>query len=206
MDKHPSIALGSLASLSVAKCLQRISRVCAGTWQIEGAKVYYGPIRDALASHDFKNPAAAVYISLEGAAPLTSAMIFDPADMEYVSKCFTGHSFPRSGPVTPAEEIMLTELGNIVLNALTNTLLNALKKSYIPALPRFIEGGIDRLEKEFIDIPGLKQNFRIITVSIKMRCDDTFARSEVFALVPEELALEIENMRPPAGSHDGLSV
>lgn len=205
MENHPSIALESLAALSVAKCLQRISRVSAGTWQVEGVKVSYGSVRDALAAHDFSNPAAAVYISLEGIRPVTSAMLIDPANIAYVSKCFTGHDFSRVGPITPAEEVMLTELANIVLNAITNALMNALKKSFIPALPRFAQGGIDVIEKEFLSIPALKQNFRIVTVAIKMCAGGSSARSEVFSLVPEELAMELDNLRPPAGSHDGIA-
>lgn len=205
MDQHPSIALESLTALSVAKCLQRISRVSAGTWQVQGVKVSYGSVRDALAAHDFRNPAAAVYISLEGIRPVTSAMILDTAAIEYVSKCFTGHSFPRSGPITPAEEVMLTELANIVLNAVTNALMNALKKSFIPALPRFAQGGLDVIEREFLAIPALKQNFRIVTVAIEMCSGPSAARGEVFSLVPEELAMELDNLRPPAGSHDGAA-
>ncbi|MHB0995454.1 MAG: hypothetical protein ACYC2I_03680 [Elusimicrobiales bacterium] len=205
MDLHPSIALESLAALSVAKCLQRISRVSAGTWQVEGAKVSYGSVRDALAAHDFSDPAAAVYISLDGPRPVTSAMILDPANIEYVSKCFTGHSFPRGGPITPAEEVMLTELANIILNAVTNALLNAVKKSFIPALPRFAQGGLDVIEKEFLAIPALKQNFRIVTVTINMCAGASSAKAEVFSLVPEELAMELDNLRPPAGSHDGIA-
>ena len=202
MDQQPSIALESLASLSVAKCLQRISRVSAGTWQVESARVSYGSVRDALKRHDFKNPATAVYIALEGASPFATAMLFDPADIACVSQCFTGHSFPHGAATAPAEEIMLTELGNIVLNALLNTLLNAVKKSHFPAMPRYDEGGLDTIAAEFTRIPQLNQDFRIITVTIDMRCDKTSARSEVFALVPEELAMELENLRPPAGHHD----
>ena len=38
-----------------------------------------------------------------------------------------------------------------------------------------------------------------------MRRNGDAARSEVFALIPEELAMELENTRPPAGSHDGIA-
>lgn len=199
MEKHPDIALESLAALSVAKCLQRISRVSAGVWQVRGAKVSYGSVHDALKQHDFKNPAAAVYITLPGAAALTGVMMFDPADLECVSKCFTGSSFPHGARVSPAEEIMLTELGNIVLNALMNTFLNGLKKSFFPATPVFIEGAIDPLAEELGRIPELGHDFRIITVTVDMSCDKRAARSEVLVLVPEELALELDNLRPSEG-------
>lgn len=200
----PSIVLESLTALSIAKCVLRLSRVSAGTWQVLGAKVAYGSIKDALRQHDFKNPASVVYFTIPGAAPLTLAMLFDRADMECVSKCFTGYSFPRSAATRPAEETMLIELGNIVLNALLSTLLNALRKSYMPVVPKFLEGDTEMIAAEFRRIPKLKQDFRTITVTLEMRSDKTAARSEIFVFLPEELALELENLRPEAGSHDGL--
>ncbi|MCM2266964.1 MAG: hypothetical protein NDI60_04220 [Elusimicrobiales bacterium] len=205
MSPKPSLALESLTALSVAKCLLRISRVSAGTWHVLGTKVAYGSLRDALKLHDFTRPASAVYFTLPGAAPLTGIMLFDRADMACVSECFTGHAFPRSAATTPAEEIMLTELGNIVLNAVMSTLLNALKKSFMPAVPRFTEGGIEALIAEFKRIPKLQQDFRNIAVTVEMRTDKAAAKSELLVLLPEELALELENLRPPAGSHDGLT-
>lgn len=199
MKESRSIVLESLIGLSVAKCLMRLSRVSAGTWQVLSSKVAYGTLRDALAQHDFKRPASAVYFTLSGAAPFSGVMLFDRADIQCISKCFTGHSFPHTAATTPAEEIMLTELGNILLNALTSKLLNALKKGFMPVVPSFLEGGLDKLASELGRIPRLKQEFRTITVALEMRTDKASARSEVLILLPEELALELENLRPSAG-------
>ncbi|MBI5743394.1 MAG: hypothetical protein HY952_02480 [Elusimicrobia bacterium] len=199
MKESRSVVLESLTGLSIAKCLMRLSRVSAGTWQVLGAKVSYGTLRDALSQHNFTRPASTVYFTLSGAAPFSGVMLFDRADLECISKCFLGHSFPHTAATTPAEEVMLTELGNIILNALTSTLLNALKKSFMPVVPRFIEGNLDALSSELGKIPRLKQEFRTITVTLEMRTDKAAARSEVLVLLPEELALELENLRPPAG-------
>ena len=204
MAKDKDIILESFAALSVAKCLQRMSRASTGTWQVRGAKVSYGSIRDALKQHDFSRPAAAVYLSLEGASPLTSAMFFSLADTPCVSQCFTGQSFHRGERTTPAEEMMLVELGNIVLNALMNAVLNALRRRHMPLIPRFVEGGLDALEAEFRRLPGLAQDFRIVTVGIEMTGGKCSARSEVAMLLPEEMALELETAGASAGSHDGI--
>jgi hypothetical protein len=196
MNSPRNVTLKSLSALGVAYCLQRLSRASAGTWQVLDAKVSYGTFEDALKQHDFNRPAAAVYVGLKGRSPLTAMMLFDPADMECVSRCYTGQAFHREGRLTPADEMMLVELGNMVINALLSSLLNPLKKGFMPAVPRFIEGDLARLAGELLQAAGIKTSFRIITVMLEMRSGDCAAKSEVFALITEEMALELENLRP----------
>lgn len=196
MKQAPNVALQSLSALSIAFCLQRISRASAGTWQVLDTKISYGTFEDALRQHDFKKPAAAVYVGLKGRSPLTAMMLFDPAEVDCVSKCYTGQSFHKAGALTPADEMLLVELGNMVLNALLSALLNALKKSFMPAVPRFAQGNLPELAQELLNAAGIKTSFRIIAVTLGMKSGDCSARSEVFALIPEEMALEIENLRP----------
>ncbi len=196
MTDGGNVTLGSLSALSVAYCLQRMSRASAGTWQVLGAEVSYGTFRDALGRHDFTRPAAAVYSGLKGRSPFTAMMLFDPADIDCVSKCFTGQSFHREGRLTPADEMMLVELGNIIINAMLAALLNPLKKSRLPSVPDFAEGDQNALEEVLQRAAGIRTSFRIITVTLLMQSGDRQARSEVLALVPEEMALELENLRP----------
>ncbi len=196
MNSPRNVTLESLSALSVAYCLQRLSRASAGTWQVLDAAVSYGTFEDALRQHDFSKPAAAVYVGLKGRSPLTAMMLFYPGDLDCVSKCYTGQSFHRTGELTPVDEMMLVELGNMVLNALLSALLNSLKKGFMPAVPRFIQGDLPRLAGELLSAAGIKTSFRIITVTLGMRSGDCSAKSEVFALIPEEMALELENLRP----------
>ena len=198
MPNH-DVTIESLTALSLAKCLLRLSRVSAGTWQVAGAKVYTGTLQDALDNHEFRNQAAAVYFNLKGMSPVAAIMLFDAADLECVSKCFTGHSFPHSGAITPADEIMLTELGNIVLNALMNALLNALRKSFMPALPLFAQGGRDSIAGEISKKVKPNQSFRIVASTLGLKSGTALAQAQVLVLLPEELALELELMQPTAG-------
>jgi len=194
MTSKPDVTLKSLAAVDLAKCLLRISRVSAGTWQILDAEVSSGTLEDALKHHDFKNSAAAVYLNLKDTAPLTLVMMFDPENTECISKCFTGHSFPHGKSTTVAEEIMLTELGNIILNALINSLLNALKRSIMPAVPQYIEGDLQSITGELGRVVDLKAGFRTLTVTIGIKSDNCLSTSKVFALFPEELARELEQL------------
>jgi hypothetical protein len=200
MDQKQDVTLESLASLSLAKCLLRMSRVTAGTWQVTGTHISSGTLLDALKRHDFTNRAAAVYFNLRGISPMTAVMAFDANDLECVSKCFTGHSFPRGGAITPAEEIMLTELGNIVLNALMNAVTNALKKSSMPAMPLFAEGDIAAIAAAISTQVNPNQLFRIIATTIVLKSDTATAKAEVLLLLPEELAMELELLRPSLGA------
>jgi hypothetical protein len=195
----PEEPLKSLSALSVAYCLQRLSRASAGTWQVLDVKVSYGTFEDALRQHDFKHDAVAVYMGLRGISPLTAMMIFDPDDISCVSKCYTGQSFHREGKLTPADEMLLVELGNVVINSLINALLNALKKSFMPTVPKFVAGGKDRLAGELLNAVGINTSFRIITVMLGMSAGECAAKSEILALIPEEMALELENQHPSPG-------
>ncbi|PKM97408.1 MAG: hypothetical protein CVU79_08520 [Elusimicrobia bacterium HGW-Elusimicrobia-3] len=195
----PEEPLKSLSAQSVAYCLQRLSRASAGTWQVLDVKVSYGTFEDALKPHDFKRDAVAVYMGLRGMSPLTAMMVFDPDDIACVSKCYTGQSFHREGKLTPADEMLLVELGNVVINSLISALLNALKKSFMPTVPKFVEGGKAKLAGELLNAVGINTSFRIITVTLGMSATECSAKSEMLALIPEEMALELENIHTPPG-------
>jgi hypothetical protein len=200
MDSKQDVTIEPLVSLSLAKCLLRISRVTAGTWQVAGTTLSSGSLRDGLSRHRFSGQAAAVYFNLKGISPMTAILLADAADLECISKCFTGHSFPRSGAITPAEEIMLSELGNIVLNSLMNGLINALKKSSIPAVPLFAHGGLDDILRDISRQVNPNQIFRLVSSVINLKSDKAMAKVEVMVLLPEELAMELELMRPTLGN------
>ena len=118
-------------------------------------------------------------------------MLFDPGEMECISKCFMGYSFPRGEVTTQAEELMLLELANIILNSVINSTLNALRKSGIPSVPAYLEGGLSRLLAGLGAGADPQKTFRIIAATLAIRSDNHTARSEVLALVPEELELEL---------------
>lgn len=199
MTTSHGTALERLAVNSLERCLNRISRVSAGTWEVLDVADFRGTLADAMRRHDFKNPAAAVYFNLKDITPMTAVMLADPADVECIAKGFTGHAFPRGSSTTLAEEVMLTELGNIVLNALINAPLNVLKKSFMPAAPLFMEGDFRRLNEELLKVVGTEQDLRIIAATLSVRCEKCVSRAEVFTILPEEIANALERVQPPAG-------
>lgn len=196
MNSNPKGMIEQLSAESLEKCLLRLSKAAAADWRLLDVKVSPGTIADAVKNYDLKNPAAAVYFSLGSVDGLTALMLFRPEDIDCVSRCFTRKSFPRGPRTTPAEEMMLQEVGNIVLNALLNSVLNAVKKSAMPVVPQFIEGDAARVAAGLGSAADLKRVFRVINAGLAIRSEKCEARSEVFVMLPEELAAELERGLP----------
>ncbi|MDD5208607.1 MAG: hypothetical protein PHV36_04425 [Elusimicrobiales bacterium] len=197
MTENPG-ALLRLTEASLRKCLARLSGVSAGTWELLGISASQGTIEDAVKLHDFVNPAAsAVYFNLGGGLPFTTIMLFDPSEMECISKCFMGYSYPRGAATTQAEEVMLLELGNIVLNSLINSAMNALKLSLMPSVPAYLEGDYRVLVNGLAPGGDVKKSFRIIGATLGLKADKRVTRSEVIALIPEDLAQQFERLPAP---------
>lgn len=183
----PGNKLEILALLSLERCLLRLSRISTGSWLVAGVKAYSGSAAGALAAYSGKE-AGAVYMVMDS-LPMTGVMAADPADIECLSKGFTGHGFPGGARITPAEEIMLTELGNILLNALINGLLNELKITLLPALPRFAAGDAAALTAALGPAPAAA---RVIAARLALDCGGSYAEWDLFVLLPEDLARRLD--------------
>ncbi len=196
MNPIENTVVGRLASLSLEKCLVRLSKVSAGTWQLVDTTVLSGTPGTAVGQYNFgKLPAAAVYFDIKGEFPMTSLMIFDPADIDCISKCFLGYSFPKQGGISASDEVMLLELGNIVLNSLSNSVFNALGKSFMPSVPQFVAGDAVRIAESVRAVAGAGVTFRITASTLAIQCDNRNSISKVLALVPEEMARALEQTK-----------
>ncbi len=191
MHTKADTILQQLAAISLEKCLLRLSRVSAGTWRMTGLDVAPGTLKDALAGTAPGKKVSAVHFTLKAGGDLSALMLFDHDYIECISTAFTGLSFPRTERTTPAEEVMLLELGNIVLNALASSVLNALKKFSMPAVPQFVEGEASALPAR-LDSAEAGEVCRVISGSLTIQSGQCETVSRIFALVPESMALEIE--------------
>jgi len=195
MSTGENLTLQRLLSLSLERCLAKLSKISAGTWQLSGLSSFQGSVESVVGRYDFSGgDAAAVYVEMKGANPFFSFILFNPEDMDCISKCFMGYSFPRGAGISQAEEVMLQELGNIILNALNNSVMNALRLSYIPSVPGFAGGGRQAIVEGLGMVADLKRNFRAVAVSLSMRSGELSSSGKVFLLLPEELAAELEGM------------
>jgi hypothetical protein len=187
--------LERLAALSLERCLVKLSKVSAGTWQLAGTAGSRGTLADAVGQYNFNGrTSAAVYIDVKDGISLSSLLLFDPEDMDCISKCFLGYSFPRIGSVSHSEEVMLLELGNVLLNSLCNSILNALRTSGIPSVPRYIQGDRRAILATLGAVMDPAQKFRTIAVTLAMQSGTSVSKCKVFALLPEDVAAGLEGM------------
>ena len=199
MKEEENQILRRLAVSGLERCLARLSRASAGTWELTGSVVFRGALPAAVGRHDFKNNSAtAVYFEVKGEFPFTSMMLFDPEDAEHLSKCFLENSFSRAAHPEITGEVILLELGNIVLNSLINSVLNFVKKSSIPLLPRYVQGSPQQIIDGVGAVVGLKRNFRIFKATLLTSRGGRSGKSEVFALIPHKLAAAAGKARPLA--------
>jgi chemotaxis protein CheY-P-specific phosphatase CheC len=192
MSGNTNEELRSIAVSSLSKCVEKLSRVSAGTWSIAGADVSIGTLDDAIRRHAADDgDSTAVYFDVKGELPFVAIILFDPRDIASISKCLLGYAFSGSPALTQAGELLLSELGNILLNSFVSALSNALKRIFIPSAPRCLRGEPRYLLEAMGVAMDVKQSYRILSVRLDIRCDTSVTRSEVLGLIPEKLAQEL---------------
>lgn len=185
----PQNSLDILVQRNLDRSLSRISLISTGRWRAAMVNSYSATPRAVLARYA-ADPSVAVFMKLNE-LPLGAVMLLRPEDVECVSRGFTGHSFPASGKVSKADEIMLTELGNILLNAAVDSLLNALKKSALPAIPLLLEGAAAALAERGAGLLAMDSPGRAVSAALSLECEG-LAVWTLHVFVPEDLAREIE--------------
>lgn len=194
METKANDILERLAVSGLVRCLARLAKVSAGTWRIRSVTISRGTLEDAILRHDFSHPAADVYFHAKGEFPFISMMLFDLEDMELISKCFLGYSFPKAPTFTQTEEVLLMELGNIVVNSFVNSVMNALKRSCMPPVPRCVDGDARRVVSGAGSGLDPARNYLIVTAALAMQCDKHESTTEVIGLIPQELEHELERL------------
>lgn len=194
MEEKTSSILERLAVSGLERCLARLAKVSAGTWKLAGVKVFRGTIEEAVLQHDFSRPAAAVYFRAKSEFPFISLMIFSLEDMELISKCFLGYSFPKAPTFTQNEQVLLMELGNIVVNSFINSVMNALKRSSMPPVPQCVDGDARCVAGTVGGGMDPERSYRVVTASLVMQSDKMSSVTEVIGLIPAELENELERL------------
>ena len=136
--------------------MAKLSRVSAGKWNVGAVRVSCGSMEEAVKEHAAGpgGTGAAVYFEVRGEYPFTSMVVFRPDDIETISRGFLGFSFSKLPNLNQAQEMLLSELGNILLNALISSLSNALKEEF-PALRPEVHPGRNALPAGgAVDFPG----------------------------------------------------
>jgi len=190
MDRINEINQDKLERLTAAgleKCLNKMTQVSPGTWQLEGVRAFNGEVRDAVRRRERDDkPVAAIRIKIKGETPFVTAIIFRPEDIKHISRCFAEDLF--YGPVSEEQpDVTVIEIGNILLNALANSLLRAFGISAVPSVPAQFEGDYGAIEKWLGAGPGV---FTIISARFTMQREDRTSAAEILAFLPPLFAAE----------------
>lgn len=198
MDSKASRILESIALLSLEKCAVKLSRISAGKWSVSEARVSARTIDEAVKAHAASRGAgAAVYFEIAGDHPFTAMVVFRPEDIDIITRGFMGFSFATLPKLSQAQELVLSELGNIILNSIVSSLSNALKKAFMPSAPKCVQGEPRFLLEALWATVGNKEGHRLVAVSLDLDYDKAVTRSEVLVLIPESMEQALSGASDP---------
>lgn len=185
MDVKAGKMLERVAVTALEKCVAKLSRISAGKWSVAEARVSLRRIDEAVKEHVAGGgTSAAVYFEIKGEYPFTSMVVFRPDDIEILSRGFLGFSFSKLPNLNQAQELLLSELGNIILNSLISSLSNSLKRSFIPSAPKCVQGEVPFLLEALWASLDCSGKCSLVTVTLNLQCDNTVTRSEVITIIP----------------------
>jgi len=189
MDAKASKILERIAMTSLEKCVSKLSRVSAGKWSVAAVRVSCRSMEEAVKERASGpgGTGAAVYFEVHGEYSFTSMVVFRPEDIDTISRGFLGFSFSKLPNFNQTQELLLTELGNIILNALISSLSNALRRSFLPSAPKCLQGETPFLLEALWAAHGRAGRYSLVTVTLDLKCGNKVTRSEVIAIIPENM-------------------
>jgi chemotaxis protein CheY-P-specific phosphatase CheC len=191
MSDSANETLVRIAVSGVQKCVEKLSRVSAGVWNISGVDVNLGTLADSIRRHGSDDEeSSAVYFDVKGDLPFISMILFDPRDISGLSRCFLGSCFAVPPALTQPGDPLLSELGNIILNSFISALSRELGRIFLPSPPKCLRGGPQDL-LEALGMSVDSERCRIVSIKLDIRCGKNIIRSEVLGLIPEKLAGEL---------------
>ena len=186
MNERASRNLERIAVESLRKCVAKLTRISAGRWSVADAKVSLRSMDEAIAAAP-RGTSAGVYFDVTGELPFASMIVFRPDDIEILSRGFLGFSFSKLPDLSQAQELLLSELGNIILNALVRSLSGAMGRSFLPSVPKCVQGEAQFLLEALWTSLDRSRRHSLVAVTLDLECDGSVTRSEVFAVIPDEM-------------------
>ncbi len=198
MDEKASRILESITLLSLEKCAVKLSRISAGKWSVSDVRVSARSMEETIKDHaSSRGPGAAVYFEIAGEHPFTAMIVFRPEDIDTISRGFLGFSFSNLPSLSQAQELLLSELGNIILNSIVSSLSNALKRAFLPSAPKCVQGEPRFLLEALWTSLGSGNPHRLVTVALDLDFDKAVTRSEVLVLIPESMEKALTGASEP---------
>ncbi len=184
----PSRRFRDMAAASMEMCMTKLSSLSTGTWNMTGIRMSRGSMDEALRGQALACASGfAVHFNVPCKHPFAAMIIFNPEDIETISRCFLGFSFLELPAATRSQELLFSELANIILNSGINALSNKLKSDHLPSVPKYAQGGTPLLLEALCATLDASQRYSVAAMTINLNCGKDAARSEVLIAIPEIL-------------------
>ncbi|MCX5784455.1 MAG: hypothetical protein NTX59_02070 [Elusimicrobia bacterium] len=189
---NPDSALETIAAAGLEKCLSSLSKASTGRWSLADMSVSRGALSELALDRRAGEGGTAVYFEVSEDHPFAAMLIFRSADRKHISMCFPDYDFPRLVDINQAEDLLLSELGNIILNAFTGSLSNALERSFIPSGVKSLKGSQRFLLESLAAGLGKGPKYSLISIMLGLQCGQLVTRAEVVGIIPEKLEEELK--------------
>lgn len=188
MNTEAERALGAIARAGLERCAAKLSRLSGAKWEVAGSAVKASTMAEiSSAFGQAAEGGAAVFLEAAGEEPFSSMAVFRPEDIEVISRGFLGFSFSKLPVLSQAQELLLSELGNILLNSFLGALSNAVGRSYLPAVPKCVQGEAGFLAEALQATLDAGRPYAAALLTLELACDGLNTKIELIAAVPEGL-------------------
>lgn len=188
MEIRAEQALEAIARASMEKCAAKLSRISSGKWRLAGVGVRRRTMAEIVESYPLESEGGAgVFLEVGGAEPFSSMVVFRPEDLEVICRGFLGYSFSKLPVLNQAQELLLSEVGNILLNFFISAMSNALGRSFLPSAPKCVQGGPRFLLEALWATLNAGKPYSVALMTLDLGCDKDVTRIEIVAVIPEGL-------------------
>ncbi|MDT8287444.1 MAG: hypothetical protein RQ748_10065 [Elusimicrobiales bacterium] len=178
----------TLAEEAVARSIAKLARISSGNWSLKEIEVAVSA--EALKSSGDQDGAGVVF-TVSGPGSLRSLITFRPGDVEVISRCFLGYSFVKMSSMNKAEELLISEVGNILFNSFLSVISSRTGEMLLPSVPRCIQGGLDFITGTFGDSMPSAPADTAVRVRLTLSCRDGEAECSVLLVMGEELRAKL---------------
>lgn len=174
----------TIADEAVTRSIAKLARISSGNWSLKDIEVAVsagelGPSGD--------QDGAGVVFTVSGPGSLRSLITFRPGDVDVISRCFLGYSFVKMSSMNKAEELLISEVGNILFNSFLSVISARSGEMLLPSVPRCIQGGLDFITGTFGESMPSAPADTAVRVRLTLSCRDGEAECSVLLVMGEEL-------------------
>ncbi|MDQ7772696.1 MAG: hypothetical protein RDU13_04125 [Elusimicrobiales bacterium] len=174
----------TMAEEAVARSIDKLARISSGRWALKDIEV---AVSAGALDPSGDQDGAGVIFTVSGPGSLRSLITFRPGDVEVISRCFLGYSFVKMSSMNKAEELLISEVGNILFNSFLSVISARTGEMLLPSVPRCIQGGLDFITGTFAESMPSSPSDTAVRVRLTLYCRDGEAECSVLLVMGEEL-------------------